>query len=355
MALIFPGIPLRHVTVLVVTILLLCIALPASSREQAPDSPIMVPNPGSDLWRAVRQREAPGVGVTQARGVETGVLIQRSGETFREFRRDDLISGSATVIGVVAAAILVFFLFRGRMRIADGRSGKVIERFRTFDRWVHWFLTILFIVLALTGLNLLFGRFTLLPLVGAETFGAIAAATKLIHDYVSPLFLVAVILMFVRFAAKNIPRGVDFKWLLRGGGMIGKGHASAGFFNAGEKIWFWVVIGLGTIVSASGLFLLFPIFGQGREIMQLALIIHGVASVLFIAGSFGHIYMGTIGTEGSLEGMVTGYVDANWVKTHHDLWYEEVRGNAIPAAETAAQETRGRPPAEGLQITPDKA
>ncbi len=59
--------------------------------------------------------------------------------------------------------------------------------------------------------------------------------------------------------------------------------------------------------------------------MQTANIVHGSLSIIWIAIAFGHIYIGTIGSEGSLDGMVTGEVDENWAKQHHDLWYEEVK------------------------------
>lgn len=335
--------------------LLLCLLLvprPGLAEPPAPnpDSPIMVPNPGADLWRAVRQRGVPGVGATQVRGVDSGVLINKSGEEFRNYRRDDFIGTAGLVIPGVAAAILVFYLLRGRIPIEQGRSGRRIQRFRDFDRVVHWFTAILFIFLALTGLTLLFGRFVVLPVLGPEAFSVIASAAKEGHNLFGPLFLVAVLLLFVRFAAKNLPARGDIKWLVKGGGIIGKAHVSAGFFNAGEKIWFWAVMVLGIVVSITGLVLVFPVFGQGRDLMQLALIVHGAAAVLFIAGSFGHIYIGTLGTEGSLESMTTGYVDANWARAHHDRWYAEVEGKPAPT------DAGGQPaPTRSAQPAPDKA
>ena len=338
-----------------VAVLLLCLLLTprpglAEPQPPNPNSPIMVPNPGSDLWRAVRQRGVPGVGATQVRGVDSGVLINTSGEEFRNYRRDDFIGIAGLVIAGVAAAILVFYLLRGRIPIEQGRAGRRIQRFRDFDRTVHWFTAILFIFLALTGLTLLFGRFVILPVLGPEAFAVIASASKEGHNLFGPLFLVAVLLLFLRFAAKNLPARGDLRWLVKGGGIIGKGHVSAGFFNAGEKIWFWAVMVLGIVVSITGLVLVFPVFGQGRDLMQLALIVHGAAAVLFIAGSFGHIYIGTLGTEGSLESMTTGYVDANWAKGHHDRWYAEVAGQPAPA------DTGGQPaPSTSAQPAPDKA
>jgi len=43
-----------------------------------------------------------------------------------------------------------------------------------------------------------------------------------------------------------------------------------------------------------------------------------------IIGALGHIYIGTIGTEGALRGMITGKVDKSWAKQHHDLWYRQI-------------------------------
>jgi formate dehydrogenase subunit gamma len=345
------GIAARLAALLVAVLLIS--GVPALAQEQDPAAahPIMVPNPAADLWRAVRQREAPAAGSTQVEGVQTGVLIDRRGEDFRNYRRQDFISGAALVLGGFAGAVLLFFLLRGRIRVPGGRSGKSVLRFTDFERTVHWLAAILFIFLALTGLTLLFGRFVVLPVFGAEAFSLIASASKEGHNLFGPLFLVSLILLFICFATRNMPARGDLRWLAKGGGIIGSQHLSAGFFNALEKIWFWAVIVLGLVCSISGLVLLFPVFGQGREIMQLALIIHGIAAVLFIGGSFGHIYIGTIGTEDSLESMTTGYVDENWARAHHDRWLAELQQQAGSVKHAHAQS----PSKVDIQGAPDKA
>jgi formate dehydrogenase subunit gamma len=324
---------------------------PASAAEINPASPIMVPNPGADLWRAVRQRDAPAVGQTQVGGVETGVLIDSAGEDFRNFRRQDFIGNAAIFIGAFAALILVFYFTRGCIKIPGGRSGRLIKRFSDIDRTIHWFTAILFIFQALTGMVLLFGRFVLLPVFGQEAFGVIASACLEAHNLFGPLFLVALFLLFTRFVVKNIPKRRDLTWLMKGGGAIGEGHVSAGFFNAGEKIWFWAIIVLGLTVSITGLILDFPIFAQGRETMQLILIVHGITAVLLTGGSLAHIYIGTIGSEGSLDSMTTGYVDENWAEAHHDIWHAEMMARGEQAVDQK-EEKQETPP---MDATPDKA
>ena len=65
--------------------------------------------------------------------------------------------------------------------------------------------------------------------------------------------------------------------------------------------------------------------------MQSADIVHGITALILSAVVLGHIYLGTLGNEGSFEGMLSGEVDEAWAKQHHDLWYEETGGKGAAA------------------------
>jgi formate dehydrogenase subunit gamma len=52
-------------------------------------------------------------------------------------------------------------------------------------------------------------------------------------------------------------------------------------------------------------------------------VVHVLGAIILIAVSIGHMYMGSIGTEGSSEAMKSGYVDINWAEAHHDRWAKE--------------------------------
>ncbi|HWV91928.1 MAG TPA: formate dehydrogenase subunit gamma, partial [Burkholderiales bacterium] len=109
-----------------------------------------------------------------------------------------------------------------------------------------------------------------------------------------------------------------------------------GKFNGGEKVWFWGgVVVLSVVVTWSGLILLFPNFDQTRAVMQDAWIWHAGAALLYIAISFGHMYLGTIGLEGSYQAMRTGYVDEVWAKEHHEYWYNDAKSDRRAAASGA--------------------
>lgn len=301
----------------------------------APANPIQIKDPASDLWREVRQRDQlTSSATTQVRGVDTGVLINEYGEKWREFRMQHLIPYGGYFLIAILVLLAVYYLVKGKVTVSAGKSSRQVQRYTLYERTIHWFMAVVFIFLALTGLVLLFGRATLIPLVGPEVFSYLATFSKVGHDITGLLFALALILIFFKYVGRNFFRKVDFTWLAKGGGFVNqKVHPSAGFFNAGEKIVFWLVVLFGIAITLSGAALLFANLGQGRIFMELSHVVHGITVVFMVGVIFGHIYIGTIGMEGALQGMTTGYVDLNWAKEHHDLWAKEAESEAVPNEE----------------------
>src|SRR5216684_3901733 len=197
---------------------------------------------------------------------------------------------------------------------------------------LHWLTATSFVVLALTGLNITFGKYLLLPLLGPETFSRVSEAAKYVHNFVSFAFVAGLVLIVALWIKDNIPRKIDIVWLKEGGGFIGSKDPQAGRFNAGEKLVFWFALGGGAAVAVSGYLLLFPFYVTNIAGMQLAQIVHSLIAVFFIAVILGHIYIGTLGMEGAFEAMGTGSVDLNWAKEHHRLWLEdEVAKGRMPS------------------------
>jgi formate dehydrogenase subunit gamma len=195
-------------------------------------------------------------------------------------------------------------------------------RFTSFERFVHWMTATCFIVLAISGLNITFGRPLLLPLIGHEAFSEWSQWAKYAHNYLSFPFTIGVVLIFLMWIAGNIPNKVDVDWVKRGGGLVGHDHPPAYRFNAGQKGIYWIVVIGGGLVAATGYQLMFPFYLSGIEGMQLAQIVHSIVAMLFMAAMLAHIYIGTIGMEGAFEAMGSGTVDVNWAKEHHSLWLE---------------------------------
>jgi formate dehydrogenase subunit gamma len=266
-------------------------------------------------------------------------IEQPAGRDWRYFHEVTLRwIGGIAILGILAA-LIIFYLWRGMVRIQSGRSGRTIVRFNAFERFVHWMTATCFIALAISGLNITFGKPLLLPLMGPEAFTAWSELAKYAHNYLSFPFTLGVVLIFLMWIAGNIPNRADVEWLKRGGGIVGHGHPPAHRFNAGQKMIYWIVVLGGSAVAISGYVLMFPFYGTDIQNMQTAQIAHGVVAMLFVAAMIAHIYIGTIGMEGAFEAMGTGTVDLNWAKEHHSLWLEEER------ARTGSNQTQRQPAA----------
>src|SRR5204862_2339360 len=75
-------------------------------------------------------------------------IEQPAGRDWRHFHEVTLRwIGAISVLGMLAL-LVVFYLTRGMVRIEAGRSGRVLVRFSTFERLVHWMTASHFIILS---------------------------------------------------------------------------------------------------------------------------------------------------------------------------------------------------------------
>ena len=293
------------------------------AAEQQAQRQITQPGNNAPVWRDVRSGDP---GYTSIKGPETNVLIQPTmqlpgqprvtgGEAWRLFR-----NGPVSLYGGIALVALVlliagYYAWKGTIPLHEPLTGRRIRRFSAWERTIHWSTAISFCVLAISGLIIVFGKHVLLPVLGYTLFAWLTQIAKNLHNFVGPLFIVCSILLFFTFVKDNVPRAYDWLWIRKFGGLFGGHEPASHRFNAGEKAWFWGGLSLlGIVVGASGLVLDFPNFGQTRQTMQIANLIHLVGALLFILGSLGHIYMGTLGMAGAFKAMKTGEVDEAWAK-----------------------------------------
>lgn len=255
---------------------------------------------------------------------KSGLLIQPEGREWRELREGPVKTVGAILILGMVALIVVFYAMRGQIKISSGPSQRRITRFSGFERFTHWLTAVSFIVLALTGLNLIYGRYVLLPVIGPEAFTTISLAGKWAHNFTSIAFVLGLVIMLVTWIAHNMPSALDVEWFARGGGLIGKSHPPARKFNAGQKVIYWLVILGGAALTVTGVYLLMPFQFTGMAGQQLALVIHAAVALVMVAAIIGHIYIGSIGMEGAFDAMGTGEVDLNWARDHHSLWVDEM-------------------------------
>jgi formate dehydrogenase subunit gamma len=263
-------------------------------------------------------------------GQEVNVLVEDRGHWWRAIRNGPVTFYGGLLLLIVPLLLLAFFFVKGPFRLHNSPTGRLIERFNSAERMVHWTMALSFVALAISGVIIMFGKYVLMPVIGASAFAWITQGMKGIHNFVGPLFMFSIVVFFIMYVKDNFFKAMDFTWLSKLGGMLSGNHVPSGRFNGGEKVWFWLsIVLLGVAVSASGLILLFPNWNLTRELMAEANLVHGIIAILFVAASLGHIYIGTIGTEGAYKGMREGYVDETWAKEHHALWYEEVKSNDL--------------------------
>lgn len=340
----------------------------AQSSVRPPDTAVTVDGGGSpidgnvpgdvlgnssdaELWRSVRQGVEGNVSIPDKKA---GVLVQSEGESWRLLRNGPLFDYLGLAMIGTLILLAAFFAIRGRIRVEHGLAGVTIKRFSLIERTGHWLMALSFIILAISGLNISYGRSLVLPLIGKDAFGPMAGFLKLSHNYVAFAFMLGLAIAFVMWIVHNIPNRYDVVWLLKGGGILTKGvHPPAKKFNAGQKIVFWLVMIGGLSLSISGWALLFPfehgffadtfalLAKVGLDVpallglpeppysviqeQQFNTIWHAGMAVFMVCVIFGHIYIGTIGMEGAYDAMGSGDVDLNWAKEHHSLWVEEVQ------------------------------
>lgn len=295
---------------------------------------------------------------------EMGVLIQppvqypgtkfvTAGEAWRQFRNDWLIPYGGALFLIVLGAIAIFYFTKGPIGHHEARDGtRQIERFTPFERSAHWANAIAFCILAISGLVMAFGRFFLLPVLGRTLYGPLTWVLKTLHNFAGPLFAVSLAIIFFTFLRDNWPQKGDLRWLLRAGGIFGRGgEPPSNRFNAGEKLVFWGgVLVLGFFVVSSGLTLdkLLPGIEYTRRTMQYAHIVHNVATVLMMCVFAGHIYIGTVGMRGAYTAMREGWVGEDWAREHHEYWYEDIAEGRIPAVRS----TPARRAVEPVDVRP---
>ena len=327
---------------------------PGYGKQSNAERAKVQPGNNAPMWRQV------GAGVTgtsslpKSEAPEAGNLIQpfvqypgsrltNAGEAWRQVRNNWIIPYGGSLLLIVALAIAIFYFAKGTIKTHGADTGRKIERFTPFERAAHWSNAIAFCILAISGVVMAFGQFFILPVIGKSLFGWLTYALKTMHNFAGPLFAVSLVIVFFTFLRDNWPQKGDLAWLAKGGGLISGAEPASNRFNAGEKLVFWGgVFSLGIVVVSSGFVLdkLLPGLVYERSTMQIAHMVHAVATVLMVAMFLGHIYIGTLGMQGAYKAMATGYVDEAWAKEHHEYWYDDIKSGKVPTQRSTSASAR---------------
>ncbi|NBU19622.1 MAG: formate dehydrogenase subunit gamma, partial [Betaproteobacteria bacterium] len=168
------------------------------------------PGNNAPMWRDVGKGANGYSSLPVSQAPEAGVLIQpfveypgsrltNAGEAWRQVRNNWIIPYGGSLLFIVGLAIAIFYWRKGMIRLHGAPTGRQIERFTPFERSAHWSNAIAFVILAISGLVMAFGKFILQPVIGDTLFGWLSYVLKNAHNFAGPLFAVSLIVVFFTF------------------------------------------------------------------------------------------------------------------------------------------------------------
>jgi len=208
-----------------------------------------------------------------------------------------------------------------------------VERYRKPTRVLHWVHTSAFIILFLTGLILFIPPLAIL---------AQDSWTRLLHRIAAVVFVggpLIYMLMNWKAAWKGVKEAFtwgaeDIGWLQAApryyflcdeGAMPPQPH-----MNTGQKLWWLMVVVFSVLFFISG-FIMWPLKTVAPSaLLQWMAFIHDVAFIATGTMFFVHIYLSVIHPlmrplhTGAWSSMARGKVSAEYAKSHHSKWYEEI-------------------------------
>lgn len=213
------------------------------------------------------------------------------------------------------------FARMGTTRVHPGE----LLRHPVYTRFLHWSVAISFILSLLTGFAIyspwLFHWIT--PLFGG------GPRTRALHPWFGLVFEVFFLFQFINWFAPMAWVEADRRWMRRMREYVTNEYPTeyqdVGFFNAGQKLYFWAIAVSGVLFLITGLLMWFDDLTP-RWMVAVSYVIHDLAALVMLGGFIIHIYEGTAHQPGTFRSMMEGTVTESWAWTHHPGWYRAVTG-----------------------------
>lgn len=208
------------------------------------------------------------------------------------------------------------------------RKKTLVKRYNLPDMIMHWTVAAGFVLALLTGYAVFFEGTSALLVNEVGNF------IRLLHRIGGVLFVVAPILYFI-FSKKRFGFLRAFKWNKSDFGWLlaapkhyfvgGDGMPPQEKYNTGQKLFYLFAVVFGVLLAISGFILWFNWFSATTQLVTL--FIHDVSAVLLTLFFFVHVYLVIFhpADRTSFNAMATGYMDREYAKHHHELWYNEVK------------------------------
>ena len=209
----------------------------------------------------------------------------------------------------------------GKTRVYRGE----LLRHPAYTRFLHWMVAIFFVLSLLTGFAIyspwLFRWI-------APLFGG-GPRTRALHPWFGLVFEVFFLFQFINWLGPMAWQEADRRWMKRVRAYATNEEKleseDVGFFNGGQKLYFWAIVVCGILFLITGLFMWFDNLSP-RWVVAASYVIHDIAALVMLAGFIIHVYEGTAQQPGTFHSMIDGTVTERWAWTHHPAWYHEATG-----------------------------
>lgn len=207
---------------------------------------------------------------------------------------------------------------------------------------LHWFNAFVWLFELMTGLALISSHyFRVVPLWYVSIAeGAFGGRANMLQFHVAlGLTWIVVFLVYFTFGYRTYLGEVlhkeialdrdDFRWLIvRTLRILGRSNEALppqGSYNAGQKVFAFMIYAMIPIVMVSGVIMAFQLFSPA--VVGWAIVAHFAAVGAVVSGLMVHVYMGAVFPEekSAFFSMITGTVDELYAYSHHFKWWREVK------------------------------
>jgi formate dehydrogenase subunit gamma len=200
-----------------------------------------------------------------------------------------------------------------------------LVRHPVYTRVLHWSVALFFVLALLSGFAIyspwLYRAIT--PLFGG------GPTVRWLHPWFSLGFVLAFALQTINWLGLMRWTSDDRRWMRRIREYVANTEPIepeyVDFFNGGQKLYFWAIVGSAVVFLVSGLPMWFP-KTFGRIAVDVGYVLHDLAALVMLGGFILHVYEGTAAQPGTFRSMTRGTVERRWAWTHHPAWYRRVTG-----------------------------
>lgn len=200
---------------------------------------------------------------------------------------------------------------------------RYLRRYRDATRMNHWYVVLMFIAAALSGL-----AFFHPSLFFFTAFFGGGQWTRILHPFFGLAMVLGFAFLFFTMWRENVLDRADREWLAKAPEMLKgnkEGMPAVGKYNAGQKLVFWAFAVSLLLLLVTGFMFWSPWFVHFFPITlrRVAVVVHAASAFVLVISVMTHIYA-AIWIKGTMRAMTRGTVTEGWARLNHPLWHRKM-------------------------------